>query len=249
MSDKTSARNEHKGSHRKHSESNKVLRTITFVLTPFLVFAVVCGIFVIGLYVPYNKAKPYLDVVFDPNTISNKTDNQVSIYHPDDVPVRIDEVEDSQTNEKHKVIYPYYGDLYGTLTISSIGLQDTPIYCGTSDSLLAKGVGWSNSSVFIGRIGNVVIAGHNHTHFALLSQCKEGDIVIVDTDFCKLTYIVKETAIFHKSDLTYVRPTYGKDRLTLYTCWNNGMLGATDYRIAALCDLVSREWKDVDVSK
>lgn len=250
MSDRTSARTVHGSRHRKHSESNKVLRTITFVLTPFLVFLIVCGLFVIALFKPFTTAKPYLDMIFAPDPIDRE--NQVSIYHADDAPLRVYDVEvdnkDEGTTEKHKMIYPYYGDYYGSLTISSIGMQETPIYCGIAEHLLAKGVGWTNSSAYIGKVGHVIIAGHNHTYFAMLRYCKEGDIVIIDTDFCKLTYIVKQTVIFHKSELDYMRPTFGQDKLTLYTCWNNGMLGATPYRFGVICDIVEREWKEVNTA-
>lgn len=164
------------------------------------------------------------------------------------MPLRVNEIEDESTNEKHTIIYPYYGDYYGTLTISSVGIKDTPIYCGTSNDLLAKGIGWSNSSVYIGRVGNVVLAGHRNTYFAMLFQCKQGDIVTVDTDYCTITYIVRETAIFNKNDLKYVNPTFGKeDKLTMYTCWGRNRLGATDQRFAVICDVVERKWKDVKI--
>ena len=244
MSDRAS----HKSRHRKHSESHKVLRTITFVLTPFLVFIVVCGVFVLALFKPYSSVKPYLETVFNPESVKNKDDYQTSIYHPDNMPVRVKVIEDEETKEKHTMIYPYYGDYYGTLTISSVGIDKTPIYCGTSNDLLAKGVGWSNSSVYIGRVGNVVLAGHRNTYFATLFNCKPGDIVVLDTDCCTVTYIVKETAVFHKSNLKYVNPTFGTDKLTMYTCWGyNNMLGATDQRFAVVCDLVERKWKDVKI--
>ena len=32
----------------------------------------------------------------------------------------------------------------------------------------------------------------------------------------------------------------------MYTCWNNGMLGMSEYRIAVICELTDREWKEVE---
>ena len=62
------------------------------------------------------------------------------------------------------------------------------------------------------------------------------------------TYIIKDKVTYHKKDLSYINPSK-EDMLVAYTCWNNGMLGLSDYRIAIICDLVKREWKDVEVQQ
>ena len=51
------------------------------------------------------------------------------------------------------------------------------MYSGTDLDVLEYGAGWYNGSVYIGRPGNVVIAGHNHTDFFNLPKCEKGDIV------------------------------------------------------------------------
>ena len=52
--------------------------------------------------------------------------------------------------------------------------------------------------------------------------------------------------VFHMKDYQYVRPT-SDDRLTMYTCWNEGRLGMSEYRLAVICKLTKREWKKVEV--
>lgn len=250
MSDKRAARTNSGSRHRKHSESNKVLRAVTYVLTPFLVFTVVCGIIILALYSPFSKFQPYLNIVFNDSSSRTQGDSQVSIYHPDNVELQIGEiVNDDNPEETHTIIYPYYGDRYGTFNCENAGMIDIPIYAGTRSDVLKNGIGWYNGSEFIGKTGNVVLAGHNHTYFYLLPQVKIGDIVTIETDYCKLTYIVAETVVFNENDLTYIRPTDGIDRLTCYTCWNNGRLGMSTERFAILCDLVSREWKEVEAAQ
>ncbi|SDB49888.1 sortase A [Ruminococcaceae bacterium FB2012] len=250
MSERNSAHAEH-AHHRKHSSSNKVLRTVTFVLTPFLMLLFVLGVFLLVLLKPYNDVKPYIKLVFSSNVSQTNSDSQVNIYRPDDLELNVKEVEieKDNTKESHTIIYPYYGDLYATLNIENAGMKDLPVYCGCADDLLEKGVGWFNGSNYIGKVGNVVLAAHNHTYFYLLPQVKEGDIVTLETDYVKMTYIVKQRVIYHKDDLTYVMPMDGTDRLTMFTCWNNGMLGMSDERLGIICDVVSREWKDVEVPK
>ncbi|MBR1393659.1 MAG: class D sortase [Ruminococcus sp.] len=258
MSDRNSVKHNSSSRHHKQSGSNKVLRALTYVLTPFLVFVIVCGTFVLALYAPYSKAHPYLNTIFNRNSVKTQGDSQVSLYHPDDVELQIGEVvidegdpedDGEKTEETHTIIYPYYGDRYGTFTCENAGMIDLPIVAGTRYEVLNYGIGWYNGSVFIGKPGNVVLAGHNNTYFALLFQVKIGDIVEIETDYCKLTYIVTDTVIFNYKDLTYIQPTDGVDRLTCYTCWTNRRLGVSIERYAILCDLVSREWKEVEAAQ
>ena len=232
--------------HKHHnSSSNRVLRTIIFVLTPFLMLVITGCICVLALSKPYASIKAYANIIFkasSTDTTAVRTENK---YRDDDAPVLSREVTDEETEETHTMIYPYYGDYYAWLNIESIGFEDVPVYSGTTNDVLANGAGWFNGSVYIGNVGNVVLAGHNHTYFYGLWNCTEGDIVTLETEYCKLTYVVRELIVFHEDDETYIRPTE-EDILTMYTCWNNGKLGMSEYRIAVICDLTEREWKEVE---
>lgn len=243
-SDNSNYRSEHTRK-RKHNSSNRVLRTMTFVLTPFLMLTIVFCICFLALSRPYAEAKPYLNIIFDTDKKQTQNIRTLNKYRDDDAPDNIKSVEDDVTGETHTIIYPYYGDLYATLNCESAGLNDIPVYSGTTNDVLANGAGWFNGSVYIGNVGNVVIAAHNHTFFYYLPNCTEGDIVTLETKYCKLTYVVTEKVIFHDTDQTYVRPTED-DRLTMYTCWNNGRLGMSEYRLGVICELTEREWKEVE---
>jgi sortase A len=207
--------------------------------------AIVCGVSYLALVKPYSKIKPYMNIVFDTGKTSSENLRTLNKYRDDDAPDQIKEVTDDETGETHTMVYPYYGDYYATINCEAAGMNDIPVYSGTTDDVLANGAGWFNGSVYIGNVGNVVIAGHNHTYFYHLPNCKIGDVVTVETSYCKLTYIVTDRQVFHETDLTYVRPT-DDDRLTMYTCWNNGRLGMSEYRLAIICELTEREWKEVE---
>ncbi len=235
----------------KHSSSNRVLRVVTFVLTPFLILAICVCIVIIAMTNKYNKAKPYADMMFDPTNSEQREAESVRTlnkYRDDDAPLQIKKYKDETTGEEHAIIYPYYGDFYGTVSCSAAGMNDLPIYSGDSEDVLKQGVGWFNGSVFIGHVGNVVLAAHNHTFFLNLPNCKIGDEVVIDTDYVKQTYIVSQIEVFKYTDYQWVRPT-ADDRLTMYTCWNQGRLGMSDYRLAVICKLTKREWKKVEVSE
>ena len=235
--------------HHKHSSSNKVVRTVTFVLTPFLILAICVCIVIIIMTKPYNMAKPYADMIFDvSNALTREAENVRTLnkYRDDDAPLQIKKYKDSETGEEHAIIYPYLGDRYGTLNCKAAGMKDLPIFSGDTEDILTKGIGWFNGSVFIGHKGNVVLAAHNHTFFINLPNCKVGDEVVIDTDYVKQTYIVTQKEVFHMTDYQWVRPTTD-DRLTMYTCWNEGRLGMSEYRLAVICKLTKREWKKVEV--
>ncbi len=229
----------------KGTSSNRVLRTITFVLTPFLMSALLFGVVALAAAKPFAAAKPYVNIVFNNDDNSIKNARTINKYRDDNAPVQKKEVEDGATGEKHTMVYPYYGDKYATLNCEAAGMNDIPVYSGTTNDILAEGAGWYNGSVYIGHVGNVVLAGHNHTYFYNLPKCKKGDEVTLETSYVKQTYMVTDIEIFHEDDQTYVRPT-DDDRLTMYTCWNNGMLGMSEYRIAVICELTDREWKEVE---
>ncbi|MCD7741381.1 MAG: class D sortase [Ruminococcus sp.] len=247
MSKKSAEKAEKHAHGHRSSSSNRVLRTVTFVLTPFLILVITFAICFLALVKPFTAVKPYLNYIFNTTSTTRSTEygGSLNIYRADDAPLNVKEVEDDDTGETHTMIYPYYGDFYATLNDESAGLVDVPVYSGTSNEVLAQGAGWYNGSVYIGNYGNVVIAGHNHTYFYNLPNCEEGDIVTLETDYVKLTYVVSEKVVFHEDDTTYVFPM-DDDRLTMYTCWNNGKLGMSEYRLAVICELTEREWKEVE---
>ena len=89
----------------------------------------------------------------------------------------------------------------------------------------------------------------NKSHwYSCEHDCEIGDVVTLETSYVKQTYLVTQREVFHETDLTYIRPT-DDDRLTMYTCWNNGRLGMSKYRLAIICELTKREWKDVKEKK
>ena len=241
-----SAKKAGRARHQKHSSSNKVLRAFTFVLTPFLILIIVCSALVLALAKPYARIKPYLNLVFDVSAAESETKSVRTLnkYRDDDAPLQTKEIEDDETGQTHTMVYPYYGDFYATINCENAGMKDIKVYSGTTDDVLSWGAGWYNGSVYIGHVGNVVIAGHNHTSFYHLPACRIGDTVTLETSYCKLTYIVSDIEVFHETDLTYIRPS-DRDILTMYTCWNNGRLGMSEYRLAVICDCVEREWKEV----
>jgi sortase A len=131
--------------------------------------------------------------------------------------------------------HPRTGDRIGTITMPTLKLS-WPIYQGTTDAQLAKGVGHYAKSVMPGQKDNAVLSGHRTTVFNKIGQLKRGQLILVKTSAGVFTYKVRSTRIVLKTDRTVIVPTAGAV-LTLTTCWPFNKLGATDQAYVVSADL------------
>ena len=105
----------------------------------------------------------------------------------------------------------------GVLTIPSIGLM-VPIFDGTSDLALNRGVGWIEGTAAPGVRGNLGLAGHRDGFFRGLKDLKVGDVIEVRTVERAMRYRVSETLIVQPSDVFVLEPT-AEASVTLVTCY------------------------------
>jgi len=132
--------------------------------------------------------------------------------------------------------YPSTGDRIGTITFPTLKLS-WPIYQGTTDAELAKGVGHYAKSVLPGQNDNSVLSGHRTTVFNKLGKLKQGQLILVKTSAGTFTYKVRSSRIVLKTDRTVIVPT-NSAVLTLTTCYPFNNLGATDHAYVVSADLV-----------
>jgi sortase A len=101
---------------------------------------------------------------------------------------------------------------------------DLPIYHGTSDATLLKGVGHlEGTSLPVGGEGtHSVLTGHrglaSATLFTNLDKVKEGDTFTIEVLDQVLTYQVIRTRVVDPSDTASLRAAAGEDLVTLVTC-------------------------------
>ena len=113
--------------------------------------------------------------------------------------------------------------LMGRLRIPSIQV-DLPIYHGTSDDVLAKGVGHLQGTSFPvgGESQHSVLTAHrglpSATLFDNLGEVKIGDTFTVEVFGEVLTYKVIETQTVLPDETQALFPRYGEDLITLVTC-------------------------------
>lgn len=131
--------------------------------------------------------------------------------------------------------YPSAGNRIGTITLPTLKLS-WPIYQGTTDAELAKGVGHYAKSVLPGQNDNSVLSGHRTTVFNKLGQLKRGQLILVKTSAGTFTYKVRAMRIVLKTDRTVIVPTAGAV-LTLTTCYPFNNVGATKHAYVVSADL------------
>lgn len=141
-----------------------------------------------------------------------------------------------------KTVYPEYptkGDYIGSLVIPALTLE-LPIYQGTSENELKKGVGHFIQSVLPGEEDNSVLSGHRETVFAKIGKLKIGDQLIVQTLAGTFTYEMTGARIVHKDDKTVIVPT-DHAVLTLTTCYPFNYIGRAPDRYIVSADLIKSE--------
>ncbi len=113
--------------------------------------------------------------------------------------------------------------LMGRIRIDKIDV-DLPIYHGTSDAVLLKGVGHlEGTSLPVGGDStHSVLTGHrglaDSTLFTNLNKVEVGDQFVVEVFGEVLTYQVMSTQVVDPEDTESLAVTRGKDLVTLVTC-------------------------------
>jgi sortase A len=144
--------------------------------------------------------------------------------------------------EKKDVLYPVRpktGENIGELVIPKLGAS-LPIFHGTDEEELEKGVGHFSKSVLPGENDNSVLSGHRDTVFRKLGEVGKGDLLVVKTEAGKFTYKVKNVRIVDKNDRTVIVPK-PRSTLTVSTCYPFEYIGASPERYILVANLVSKE--------
>lgn len=106
---------------------------------------------------------------------------------------------------------------------------DTPIFHGTAESVLQKGIGHlEGSSLPVGGLGtHSVITGHsglnNAKMFTDLPELSLGDEFYIYVLGDVLAYKIDNITVVEPSDVRALRPQSGKDQMTLITCTPYGI--------------------------
>ncbi|WP_416151590.1 class D sortase [Salipaludibacillus sp. HK11] len=134
---------------------------------------------------------------------------------------------------------PEIGDLIGELYIPTLDAT-LPIYHGTDEDELDKGVGHFSGSVLPGENDNSVLAGHRDTVFRRLGEVGINDLLIVTTSAGEFTYKVKKVRIVDEDDRTVIVPR-PRATLTVSTCYPFTFVGSAPERYVLVAELRENE--------
>jgi len=147
--------------------------------------------------------------------------------------------DDAKTENNSAVLYPRQpkvGENIGELVIPKLNAV-LPIYHGTNEEELDKGVGHYTGSVLPGEKDNSVLSGHRDTVFRRLGEVGKGDLLIAKTAAGEFRYKVRKVRIVDADDRTVIVPK-PKATLTVSTCYPFNFVGSAPQRYVLVADLI-----------
>lgn len=114
------------------------------------------------------------------------------------------------------------------LRIPRLGIE-VPVFVGTGDLVLNRGVGQIEGTALPGEVGNIGIAGHRDGFFRPLKDIAMGDELVLETTSESITFLVEELHIVDPADVWVLEPT-DSPAVTLVTCYPFYFIGSAPQR-------------------
>jgi len=107
--------------------------------------------------------------------------------------------------------------LLGVLRVEKLKVR-VPVFEGTDEWALNRGVGWIAGTARLGETGNVGIAGHRDGFFRVLKDISLGDTIELTTLKGTVLYTVDQLEVVKPENVEVLRPR-NVPSLTLVTCY------------------------------
>jgi sortase A len=121
-----------------------------------------------------------------------------------------------------------FGSPLALLEIEKINLE-VPIFEGTDDRTLDRGLGWIAGTARIGEQGNIGIAGHRDGFFRGLKDIRLGDAIKLETTGSTKIYQIDSITMVKPNDVSVLKNESGS-ALTLVTCYPFYFVGSAPQR-------------------
>jgi len=135
----------------------------------------------------------------------------------------------------------------GVLSIVRLGLK-VPIYNGTDEFNLDRGLGRIPGMARPDEDGNLGISGHRDGFFRVLKDIQEGDRIMIRSTARVETYVVDSITVVDKHDDTLLTPSDEK-MLTLVTCYPFYFVGHAPKRWIVRASPVNRPVTDYELAE
>lgn len=123
----------------------------------------------------------------------------------------------AQQNGGHTRPWPWADTWPVARLIAPAASVDRIVLAGDSGATLAFGPGLSFAGAKPGQSGTIVISGHRDTHFRFLRQLAQGDLIVLQTRYAEVDYVVRDTQVVDRENYHPVPDTAGG--LLLVTCY------------------------------
>ena len=206
-------------------------KKIGFFIMPPLFAASFCLIVLLCLAPVYKIGANLYNLLLLQGDI-NFAENEKSVF--------FENTNTGDTIKASRIVYPKYGEQFGTIEIGSLGLLQN-LFFGDSANNLSRGVAQFAGSSFPGEGSTCLIAGHNtEAMFGRLSEVLEGDEVKITTNYGVYVYKVTrmETVFLDKAEEA-AKLDSNVENLVLYTCYPFNSLGDYSQRYFVYCEYVS----------
>ena len=150
---------------------------------------------------------------------------------------------DKRVQEYTESLVTRDGTPSAVLSIPKLHLE-APVYDGTDDLTLNRGVGRIIGTARLGEVGNTGIAGHRDGFFRGLKDIARGDRVDLVLISQTSHYVVENIQITTPDDVSVLRPT-PKASLTLVTCYPFYFVGSAPQRFIVSASFAGFEPSEV----
>ncbi len=131
------------------------------------------------------------------------------------------------------------GEPAAVLSIPSLQLE-VPVFEGTDELILNRGVGRIIGTAGFGQPGNIGIAGHRDGFFRCLKDIRIGDRIELATHVSKTAYAVESIAIVTPEDVSVLQPRE-RPGITLVTCYPFYFVGDAPRRYIVRASIAGSE--------
>jgi len=125
----------------------------------------------------------------------------------------------------------------GVITIPAVKLE-VPIFDGTSEITLNRGIGRIEGTAGLDSAGNLGLAGHRDGFFRVLKDVKVGDTINVESLDGTTRYRITELLIVEPTDVYVLAPT-ATATVTLVTCYPFYFIGEAPQRYIVKAEATS----------
>jgi len=135
-----------------------------------------------------------------------------------------------------------FDDPVAVMNIPRLSLE-VPVFEGTGELVLNRGLGIIEGTARPGENGNIGIAGHRDGFFRCLKDIQVGDRIELATLKGKAAYVVDETEIVSPDDVSVLDPR-GRPAITLVTCYPFYFVGNAPQRFIVHASLTEQDPPD-----